>query len=312
MHCRIVGNLSIDRSVDETILETVYEVDRMSTVRKIARLAGVSPATVSRAINNSPNVAPDVKMRVMAAVNRQGYIPSVGKRSTMNIGFLFTGDTSIGSPFDGALMEGMADLMEELGFDLMILNAAKALAEGESFSQMFRRKGIRGAVVRTDARTRHLVSSISGEGVCAVLVGDESDDPSISSIHGGSRQSSIEAVQHLVNLGHRRVGVCVNYVEDTDHTDRIEGYRAALKLAGIDEDPRFIFRENARLEGGTQLARKVRLMPDAPTALYVADPLTAVGAVNEFSRLGMKIPEDMSIVGFDDGEIRFMTNPQLE
>lgn len=283
----------------------------MASVRQIARLVGVSPATVSRAINNHPTVAADVRQRVIEAVNRSGYVSSVGKRSTQNIAFLYTGSSSLGSPYDAAVMQGMADRMDELGFDLVILNAGRALMQGETFTQMFHRKGIRGAVVRTESRTRHMAETIADEGFPAVVIGDRFDHPGVSSVHSDSRDTSREAVEHLITLGHRRIGICVNIVEDSDHRDRLAGYRAALEAAGIEYDDRLVYREVARLDGGVQLIRKIHTSRDTPTALYVGDPLSAVGALNEAGRHGIKVPEDLSLVGFDDADLRFITHPRF-
>lgn len=283
----------------------------MSSVREIARTLGVSPATVSRAINNHPTVAADVRARVLAAVNRSGYSPVVGKRSTTNIAFLYTGASSLGSPFDAAVMQGMADRMDELGFDLMILNTARALLPAETFTQMFHRKSVRGVVIRTEHRTRNLVRTLAAEGFPAVVIGDRFDDVKISSIHCDSRKTSAEAIEHLLSLGHRRVGLCLNRVDDSDHMDRLDGYRDALAEAGIELDERLVYREEANLDGGTQLIRKLRAMREPPSALYIGDPFTAVGAINEATRFGMKVPEELSIVGFDDGDLRFFTQPQM-
>jgi DNA-binding LacI/PurR family transcriptional regulator len=283
----------------------------MSSVREIARTLGVSPATVSRAINNHPTVAADVRARVLAAVNRSGYTPAVGKRSTTNIAFLYTGASSLGSPYDAAVMQGMADRMDDLGFDLMILNTARALLPGESFTQLFHRKSVRGAVIRTEHRTRHLVEMIAEEGFPVVVIGDRFENVNVSSIHCESRKTSAEAVEHLISLGHKRIGVCVNLIDDSDHLDRLDGYCDALASAGMEFDERLVYREYANLEGGTQLIRKLRAMRDPPTALYIGDPFTAVGAINEASRFGIKVPDDLSVVGFDDGELRFITQPQM-
>ncbi len=283
----------------------------MSSVREIARTLGVSPATVSRAINNHPTVAAEVRARVLAAVNRSGYTPAVGKRSTTNIAFLYTGASSLGSPYDAAVMQGMADRMDDLGFDLMILNTARALLPGESFTQLFHRKSVRGVVIRTEHRTRQLVEVIASEGFPAVVIGDRFDNLNISSIHCESRKTSAQAVEHLISLGHKRVGVCINLVDDSDHLDRLEGYRDALSAAGMEFDERLVYREYANLDGGTQLIRKLRTTREPPTALYIGDPFTAVGAINEASRFGIKVPDDLSIVGFDDGELRYITQPQM-
>ncbi|MFT3785431.1 MAG: LacI family DNA-binding transcriptional regulator [Tepidisphaeraceae bacterium] len=283
----------------------------MSSVRQIARQVGVSPATVSRAINNHPTVAADVRQRILAAVNRTGYISAVGKRSTTNIAFLYTGGRSLGSPFDAALMQGMSDRMDEFGFDLVILTASRALLPGETFTQMFQRKGIRGAVIRTDSKTRHLVEQIAAEGFPAVVIGDRFDNPRVSSIHCDSKSTSRESVEHLLSLGHTRIGLCINSIDDSDHLDRLAGYREALEEAGVGFDERLVFRQEAWLDGGIQLARKLKAMRDRPTAMFIGDPISAIGCANESLRLGVRVPEDLSIIGFDDGKLRFMTNPQM-
>ena len=283
----------------------------MSSVREIARMVGVSPTTVSRAINNHPMVAADVRQRVLSAMNRSGYMPAVGKRSTTNIAFLYTGSSSLGSPYDAAVMQGISDRMDDLGFDLLILNAGRAVLPGETFAQMFQRKGVRGAVLRTDSRTRHLVQAIADEGFPSVVIGDRFEDPNICSIYCESRRTSAEAVEHLIALGHRRVGICINRIDDSDHLDRLEGFRDAHRSAGVAVDDRFVYREYASLDGGVQLMRKMRAARETPTAIYIGDPLTAVGAMNEAGRLGVKVPQDLSIVGFDDGESRFITQPQM-
>ena len=283
----------------------------MASVREIARLVGVSPATVTRAMNNHPTVAADVRQRVIEAVNRAGYVSAVGKRSTDNIAFLYTGGSSLGSPYDAAVMQGMTDGMDDLGCDLLILCAGRALETGETFTQMFHRKGVRGAVIRTDQRTRHLAEAIADEGFPAVVVADRFEHARVSFIDCDSRATSREAVEHLIVLGHERIGICLNTAEDTDHRDRLAGYRAALEAAGIAFDERFVYREVARLDGGAQLIRKMRAGRDVPTAIYVADPLSAVGAINEAQRHGMRVPDDLSVVGFDDGELRFVTHPRL-
>lgn len=281
------------------------------SVRQVATRAGVSAATVSRVINNDPRVSEAVRQRVLSAVNQTRYVPKIGRRNVANIAFAYTGDNSLGSPFDAALMQGMGERMEEFGFDLMILNAARSCMPGETFSQMFMRKGVRGAVLRSTTQTRYLCEQIIEEGFPAVVVGDRSENPKVSFIYSDSRVSSREAVEHLINLGHRRIACCVNIVDDSDHHDRMAGYFDALRDAGIPEDPRLVMRVPAYREGGVQLIRKLVHMEDRPTALYITDPMPAVGAMSEVQRQGWTVPGDLSIVGFDDGEVRHLVYPRM-
>lgn len=283
----------------------------MASVREIARQLGVSPATVSRAMNNHASIAPDLRKRVLSLVNRKRYVPKVGRRSTTNIALAYTAEPSLSSPFDAALLAGMGQRMEEFGFDLMILSTRTAKLADETFSQMFLRKGIRGAVLRTTAESRHICEHIITEEFPAVVVGDRFDDPRASFIYADSRAASKEAVEYLIQLGHRRIGICVNVVDDSDHADRLAGYQEALAAKQLPFDEALVFRTWARVDGGTQVVRRLMSLSSRPTALYCADPMTAVGAVNEARNVGLDVPGDLSIIGFDDAELRFMVSPTM-
>jgi len=283
----------------------------VASIRELAKELKLSPATVSRALNNNPLVASEVRHRVLNAANKLQYVPTIGRRETMNIAFAYAGDRSIGSPFDAALMEGLTDRMEVGGFDLVILDVKRAVHPRETFSHMFRRKGIRGAVLRTTTTAKDLCTQIAEEGFPCVVVGEHFDNDSISVVRSDSLSSSRDAVNHLIDLKHERIAMAVNLVDDSDHLDRIAGYREAMTSRGLLMDERMIFRIAAKREGGIQLIRRIAAMPERPTALFFADPLPAIGAMMEAQNIGWSIPRDLSIIGFDDAELRFMVHPTM-
>jgi DNA-binding LacI/PurR family transcriptional regulator len=283
----------------------------MGSVRQIARAVGVSAATVSRVINSDPRVAAGVRNRVLDAANRLRYVAAVGRRPSTNIAFVYTSQPSIGSPYDTALLQGLSDAMAQPGLDLVILNAARARLPHESYSQMFMRRGVRGAVLRAASDSHDVVEEIVREGFPAVVVGERFASPRVSFVHAESRPASRAAVEHLIDLGHRRIAVCVNGVPDSDHADRLAGYRDALQSAGIQFDERLVFQAWAQRDGGAQVIRKIASIARPPTAVYITDPMVAVGALQEARRTGLRVPEELSIVGFDDGEVRFMSWPLM-
>ena len=283
----------------------------MSSVRVIAREAGVSIATVSRVLNNHPRVSAEVRDRVLAAANQQRYVAQVGKRSTANVAILYTGELSLGSTFDAQLMWGMTAGLEEYGYDLMVLDAKRSMEPGETYTQMLMRKGVRGLVLRTTQDTRKVCLAIAEEGFPAVVVGDRFDHNDVRFVYSDSREPSHEAVEHLIALGHTRIGICLNNVEDSDHGDRLEGYRQALDAHGLAWDRKLVFRVPAHRPGGAQLIRRVAAMTDRPTALYITDPATSAGAFKEARTAGLQVPGDLSIVGFDDTETRFGVYPEM-
>lgn len=283
----------------------------MSSVRVIAREAGVSIATVSRVLNNHPRVSEEVRSRVLAAANQQRYVANVGKRSTANVALLYTGELSLGSPFDAQLMWGMSAGLEEYDYDLMVLDVKRSVQPGETYSQMLMRKGVRGVVLRTTLETRNICLAITNEGFPAVVIGDRFEHDGVRFVYSDSREPSREAVDHLIALGHTRIGICLNHVEDSDHADRLEGYRQSLADHGLAWDRKRVFRVPANRAGGAQLIRRLSAMADGPTALYITDPETSSGAFKEAREMGLRIPRDLSVVGFDDGDSRFDVYPEM-
>ena len=283
----------------------------MSTVRSIAKKAGVSITTVSRVLNNNPNVRPETREKVLAVANRSRYEAKIGRKSTTNIAYLYTDALSLGSAFDAAVMQGMTHGIEAGGFDLLVLSAKRSRQVGENFSQLFMRKGVRGAVVRTTLQTHPLCREIAGEGFPAVVVGDVIDEPGIHCVDADSSAASRAAVEHLIDLGHRRIAVTLNIVDDYDHQQRLEAYRQVMTEAGIEIDPRLILRVPAYREAGAVALKQIMAMPNRPTAVFVTDPQAAVGLFHEAHRLGVKLPGDLSVIGFDDSESRFGVFPQM-
>ena len=283
----------------------------MSSVREIAQQAGVSITTVSRVLNNHPRVSEQARQRVLSAANKSRYSPTVGRKSTVNIALLYTGAMEIGSAFDAALMEGMTKGMEEFRYDLMVLDGARVREPDETFSQAFMRKGIRGVIVRGGMNNRQPALEIAEQGFPAVLLGDRFEHPGITCVGSNSMGASVEAIEHLIGLGHRDIGVVTNVEDDCDHLDRIAGYHRAMEAAGLKHDESRIFRTPANRIGGEAFINRFMAMPNRPSALYFVDPISGFTALNRAQTLGIRIPEDLSIVGFDDHEWRFMARPQM-
>jgi DNA-binding LacI/PurR family transcriptional regulator len=283
----------------------------MPSVREIAKQAGVSITTVSRVLNNHPNVSVDVRELVLAAANRSRYVANVGRRSTNNIAFVYTGDRSLGSPFDAGLLQGIGDALDDFEYDLMVLETRRARKADESYSNMFMRKGIRGAILRATAQSRGICEAIAAEGFPVVVIGERFAPKTVPHIYTDSRATSREAIDYLIGAGHRRIGICINTVEDSDHRDRLAGYRESVESHGLGFDEKLVWRVPANREGGPQVIKRVLSMSERPTAVYITDPLTCVGALAEARRAALAVPQDLSIVGFDDGDLRKCVTPAL-
>ena len=283
----------------------------MATIRQVAESAGVSIATVSRVINNSPAVTVAVRTKVLEAVNRCGYVPNVARRTTSFLALIYAGPFSLGSPYDAALVEGMGQAMDSTDLDLVFLNPSRDKRPEESYTQFFLRKGVRGVILRSTVEGRPICEQIAEENFPAIVVGDHFDNPGLSFVYADSTRSSIQAVEHLITLGHQRIAFASNEYQDGDHVDRFTAYSKALEVAGLEVDQNLVFRVPAHRPDGAQLLRNLMSSSRPPTAVYITDPPVAVGLINEAQGMGMEIPDDLSVVGFDDRDARDYVYPRM-
>src|SRR5215213_9450625 len=267
----------------------------MPSVRKIAKDMRVSVATVSRALNNHPEVSANTREKILKAANEVGYFGSVGKRVMTNIGLVYTSDVDF-CEYDATLMGGIVRGVGEQRFDVTVLNLERDKADDETYTQFFMRKGVRGAILRTLARSRHICEKIAEEGFPSVVVAEQFDDPKVNYVCYDSQQDSRRAVEHLISMGHRRIALAVHAIADSDHAARIEGYYEANRAAGLEIDRELVLSVVAGMESGRSTINRLMSIPLPPTAIYFTDPLTCVGALQRAHAMGLKIPDDVSIV----------------
>ena len=283
----------------------------MASVRRIAEVAGVSITTVSRALNNDPSVHPRTRDQILGVANRAGYAPHVGKRVRTLVGFAYTQEMTVSHPYDAAVLEGAMRGLTEHHFDLVVMNLQNDKRPTESYTQYFMRRGVRGVLLRTMAPTRDVCQKIADEGFPHVVVSERFSTPNVNCIDCDSSGDSRRAVEYLVALGHRRIAFAMHNIPDRDHLDRFEGYRGALEANGIRVDEELVYRQPFTLSGGATVADMLVSLPQRPTAIFFADPLLGVGAVNRAHALGLRIPDDLSVIGFDDTDMRFAVHPTL-
>ncbi|MEN0019265.1 MAG: LacI family DNA-binding transcriptional regulator [Planctomycetota bacterium] len=281
------------------------------TVRDIARVAGVSAASVSRAINAPDTVSGDIRDRVQRAIEqiRIGGNGN-GRTDVPAIGCLFadhtTGPRFTG--FDATIWSGIARVAIDHGAEVHLLNIDRR-EPGETIRHMCDSRGIGALAVRVDTESDRLVEEIAASDVPAVLVAHTSPFDSLGSVIVRSREASRDAVAHLIALGHERIAFCRNLVPDQDHADRQAGYRDALAEHGLSPDESLELNIPADADGGVTAINRLLAMPKPPTAVYFADPLPTLGALRRLRELDIDVPTDFSVIGFDDDNARTLGSP---
>jgi DNA-binding LacI/PurR family transcriptional regulator len=208
-------------------------------------------------------------------------------------------------------MQGLSEALGRAGLDLLVLPAAQAERRGETIAQLLRRKVVRGAVVRTTADSRGRVHAMARDEVPFVVVAERFDDPAIACVTAPADPACRRAIEHLIHLGHTRIAITLNLIDDHDHAARLAVWRSVLDQHGLEASERLVLRVPAFQDAGAMALRQLMAMPERPTAVFCTDPLAAVGMCHEAQRSGVAVPDQLSVLGFDDTDQRMLTYPSL-
>ena len=285
----------------------------MASVRAIAAQLSISPATVSRVLNNHPDVDEATRERVLARINELGYVPRIGRRITNVIALAYPDEPvrSEYGAFEPALLSGIMRGLEEQQFDLKLLSIRRDKSPEETYTQFFIRKGIRGVILRCFRNNRATICRIAADGFPAIVVAAEFDEPEVNFIRADYYPSSRQAVQHLLSLGHRRIALAMHNVPDSDHADRRRAYDDALYCAGIKVDPALVMELPASLSAGEQALDTMTSLDDPATAIFATNPMTTLGIMWRAQERSIDVPGQMSVVGVDDSDVRTHVWPRL-
>ena len=280
------------------------------TINDVAREAGVSVATVSKVVNGRYGVAPATAAKVMQVVEQMGYesslVASSLRRGTTNvIGVLLAGF----EPFSTELLKGMSQHAIGRGYQLMAYSGAIAddRAIGWERRSISRLAGtlMDGAVIITP--TVALPSTKMP--IVAIDPFHDPDGPPF--VDTDNRAGARAAVEHLIDLGHTRIGHIRGRMDLESSHIREEGYRQALQAAGIKFTDAYVRDGGYRREWAYEAALEMLHLPDRPTAIFAANDLSAFGVIDAATELGLQIPGDLSVIGFDDIPEAAMATPRL-
>lgn len=275
----------------------------MTTIRDVARLANVSVATVSNALNSSDRVSPELLARVRAAIEKLGYAPHAGARSLRKrasglIG-LVVGD--ITNPFFSDLFEAVEDAAAASGYLVLLCNSSERPEREEAHLKMLRSQRIDGLILApTGAASMNRAALLAQLEVPIVLVDRAMDGLGYDSVVLDNRRAGFEATSHLIAQGHRRIGLINGPEVVRTAADRMQGYREALLSAGIALDPALVrdagFRERPAYDAFGDLIA----LAEPPTAIFATNNLMTIGVVSALADRGLACPEDISLIGIDD------------
>jgi LacI family transcriptional regulator len=271
-------------------------------IRTVAQTAGVSVATVSRVINNVQSVDPKLSKRVWNAVSQLGYIPNTQARALVSgksklFGLIIS---DITNPFFPELIQGFEDKAVEVGYETLIGSTNYDLRKMELCVQRMLERKVEGVAVMTFGIEEPLLERLTSQRIPMVFVDVAAPDAPISAIKVDYCKGLFEAVQHLAVLGHRRIAFLRGPLRLHSAIARVEAFQQAAKSIGLRVPPEYIFVGNHTTEMGSIGAETLLSLKEPPTAILCSNDMTAIGVMHAALRKGLRIPEDLSLVGFDD------------
>ena len=280
----------------------------MTTIRDVAERAGVSIATVSRALHGLPRVSEATRRRVLAAAAELHYVPSPNAASlasgqNMAIGVVAP---SVNGWFVATVVHNAERLLRPAGYDVLLYSLGREPAERRrAFSGNLLRKRVDAILVVGIRPTEDEITALTRAGRPVTVVG--ADVPGWASVRIDDEAAGRTAVRHLLELGHRRIAYIGSEPEGPLETEasaaRRAGYRRELAAAGITPDPEWETEGGFSVSGGMAAMDALLDLPDRPTAVFAASDEMAMGAVHVARQAGLSIPGELSVVGVDDHEM---------
>lgn len=285
----------------------------MTTITDVARVAEVSTATVSRVLNGNPEVNPALAERVRAAVRELGYRPSRLARSlrTKRTAVWAVIIPDIRNPFFTEMVRGVEDVAYANGYSLMLCNADEDPAKEAAYLQLCLTEHMAGVILTPASRTRTDVRELTAQGVPVVTVDRRLDGRTVDRVLVDNAAGAAMAVDHLTAMGYRRIGCVSGPADVSTSSDRLAGYRAGLRAHGIRPSAELISSGDFREAGGKSAMRRLLGLNRPPDAVFAANNLMTLGALEAIAEAGLRIPEDMAVVGFDDVPWASLLRPAL-
>jgi DNA-binding LacI/PurR family transcriptional regulator len=284
-----------------------------ASIKDIARLAGVSHSTVSRALHNHPLVNPETSKKILRIAQKHGYRPSAAARSlvtqrTYTIGVVVT---NISDPFVAGVVGGIEEVASAQGFSVFLANSNADPDQEIRVVESFDERRVDGIVVTSSRVGALYVPVLSRRQVPIVLLNNQHPSQCAYSVVIDGFQGSMDAASHLIELGHCRIAYLGDRLGRQSDTERFEGYKAALDAAGIRSNRQLVVRGDGRAEGAIDAMARLLALPRPPTAVLCYNDMSAVGAMHRIRAAGLSIPGDISVTGFDDLHISQFLNPPL-
>lgn len=285
------------------------------SLKSVARLAGVSVATVSRVLNGEDTVKEDTRLLVQKAIKQTGYRPNrvaqrlrATRRSRKLIGLLIP---DIQNPFYVDVIQGIEEYAYAHDSAVVIGNFSQDQKKEKLYIDILRSESVDGFIAAPTNGTDQYVEDLVRDGFVVVCIDRNLVNLDVDVVKVDNERGAFRATEHLISLGHRRIAHITGNPSIPTTQERIAGYTAALLKHGIEPDPSIILGKESNYVSGVELTGRLLDLETPPTAIFTANNLLTLGSLETIHGRGLQIPKDIAIVGFDDMYWATSLNPPL-
>lgn len=283
----------------------------MPTIQEVAKQAGVSVATVSRVLNNSSVVSVKTRNKVQLVIDELNYQPNLLGRNLRRseTRMILVMLQNIANPFYSKIIKGIEDKAHENDYNVLICNTNTDIHLENVYLDFLRNKLVDGVIFACTAMGTEEFNKLA-EQYPVVLCNEYNSKLKAPVVTIDNEVAGYDAISHLIKVGHKRIAmISVNNVGSSH--DRINGYKRALQDASLEFNEEYIVYQSYSYKGGIRGIKELFELEEPPTAVFCISDLIAVGAVKELKRRGLKVPQDVAVVGFDNNSIAPMYEPSI-
>lgn len=283
------------------------------TIKDIANEAGVSVTTVSRVINNKPDVSDDTRNRVKEVINRLGYNPNKIARGlvlqkTYTIGLIIP---DISNPFFPEVVKGVEDRSRERNYSVIFCNTDNKKEEERKAIELLKSKQVDGIILSLSLGNKEILDKLEDEEFPVVQIDRKISSSLFPAVIIDNVLSAYQATQYLIKRGHRDIAHITGDLDTITGRNRLKGFNKACNEMGYKIREEWIVRGDYSMESGYRAMMVLLNQPQSPTAVFAANDLMALGAYEAVYEKGLEIPGDVSIIGHDDIDIAGIIRPGL-
>ncbi|MCL4115417.1 UNVERIFIED_CONTAM: hypothetical protein GTU68_027977 [Idotea baltica] len=286
----------------------------MATIKDVARIAAVSTTTVSHVINKTRFVAEATQKRVWEAVEELNYAPSAVARSlkcntTRTIGMLVTQSFN---PFFAEVMHGVENYCYKQGYTLFMCNTEGDLDKQKHYLRMLSEKRVDGLLVMCSDLNEQLLALLEKNTELPMVIMDWGpDSPRTDKIIDNSEKGGYLATKHLIENGHTQIACITGQLDKLTCKERVRGFERAFAEFNLTSNPEWILEGDFECASASKAVDKILAMKDRPTALFCFNDIMALAAISKIQQAGLKVPDDISVIGYDNIELSAYFSPPL-